>query len=46
MQVVAVVAPGIVEYVPATQAMHGADPVVVLYVPVAHVEHVEPSGSV
>jgi hypothetical protein len=34
-----------VEYVPATQAMHRAVPVVFLYVPTAHVEHM-PSGPV
>ncbi len=45
-QVVAVVAATVVEYVPVPQCVHGAEPVVFLYVPAAHVEHVPPFGPV
>ena len=44
-QAVSAVAAGVVEYVPATQAMHATEPVPTLYVPAAHVEHM-PSGPV
>ncbi len=46
MHVVTVVAATVTEYVPVTQCVHRAEPVVSLYVPAAHVEHVEPSGPV
>ncbi len=36
---VCAVAAGIVEYVPATQAVHAPEPAPTLYVPAAHVEH-------
>jgi hypothetical protein len=35
-QVVATVAPSVVEYVPATQFVHATEPVVVLYFPATH----------
>jgi hypothetical protein len=35
-------APGVVEYLPATQAAHAADPAVILYVPATHAVHVPP----
>jgi hypothetical protein len=40
------VAPVVVEYVPAPQLLHAAEPLASLYVPVAHAEHVSPSGPV
>ncbi len=39
-QVVAVVAAAVGEYDAARQCVHGAEPVVSLYVPAAHVEHI------
>ena len=46
IQVVATVAPTVVEYVPAAQSEHAALPVAVLYLPVMHEVHVPPSGPV
>ena len=37
-------APTAVEYVPAPQSMHRADPVDVLYFPATHAAHAPPSG--
>jgi len=45
-QVLATVAPVVVEYVPAPQSVHVAEPVVVLNFPAAQSEHVPPSGPV
>jgi hypothetical protein len=45
-QVLATVAPVVVEYVPAPQSVHATEPVVVLYFPAAHAKHVPPSGPV
>jgi hypothetical protein len=39
-------APPVVEYFPATQSVHAALPVAVLYLPAKHAEHVFPSGPV
>jgi hypothetical protein len=46
IQVVATVAPAVVEYVPAAQSVQTALPVVVLYLPAAHCEHTPPLGPV
>ena len=45
-QVVATVAPAVVEYVAVAQLVHCALPVAILYVPAAHGEHTPPSGPV
>ncbi len=37
-------APTVVEYLPAAQLVHAAEPVTLLYVPAAHAEHVPPLG--
>ena len=39
-----VVAPEVVEYLPAGQSSHVSDPASVLYLPATHSEHVPPSG--
>jgi hypothetical protein len=44
IQVVATVAPTVVENVPAPQSVHATLPVAVLYLPAAHEVHVPPSG--
>jgi hypothetical protein len=46
MHVVATVAPTVVEYVPAPQSVHAAEPVAILYFPAAHAVHVFPAGHV
>ncbi len=45
-QVVATVAPGVVEYVAAAQSVHTALPVLILYLPTAHAEQTPPFGPV
>ncbi len=45
-QVVAAVAPTVVEYVAAPQLVHATEPVVVLYVPVTQAVHGPPGGPV
>jgi hypothetical protein len=45
-QVVATVAPAVVEYVAAPQLVHATEPVVVLYVPVTQAVHGPPLGPV
>jgi len=45
-QVVAIVAPTVVEYVPAAQSVQAAEPVAILYLPVTQVVHAPPSGPV
>jgi hypothetical protein len=45
-QVLATVAPVVVEYVPAPQSVHATEPDPVLYFPAAHAAHVPPSGPV
>ena len=45
-QVVATVAPAVVEYVAVAQLVHCALPVAILYVPATHGEHMPPSGPV
>ena len=45
-QVVATVAPAVLEYVAVAQLVHCALPVAILYVPAAHGEHAPPSGPV
>ena len=46
MHVLDVVAPTVVEYVPIAQLLHVAGPVIALYFPATHSEHVPPSGPV
>jgi len=46
IQVVATVAPTVVENVPAAQSVHAALPVAVLYLPATQAVHVPPSGPV
>jgi hypothetical protein len=43
-QVLATVAPTVAEYVLASQLVHAAEPVAVLYLPAAHAVHVPPLG--
>jgi hypothetical protein len=45
-QVVAIVAPDVVEYVAAAQSVHTALPVLILYLPTAHAEQTPPLGPV
>jgi hypothetical protein len=45
-QVVAIVAPDVVEYVAATQSVHVALPVLILYLPGTHAEQTPPLGPV
>ena len=45
-QVVATVAPVVVEYVAAAQSVHTALPVMALYLPTAHAEQTPPFGPV
>ena len=46
IHVVAMVAPTVVEYVPAAQSVHAALPVPILYFPAAQGAHTPPSGPV
>ena len=46
MHVLDVVAPTAVEYVPIAQLLHVAGPIIALYCPATHCEHVLPSGPV
>ena len=39
MHVVAIVAPTVVEYVPAPQSVHAAEPLAILYFPTTHAVH-------
>jgi len=45
-QVVAAVAPTVVEYVPVPQLVHTAVPVMILYFPAAQAVHTPPLGPV
>ena len=46
MHVLDIVAPTAVEYVQISQLLHVAGPVIALYFPATHSEHVPPSGPV